>query len=97
MNNKQPQQPMNLNIDPRTLPSMECDECGHGLFEIAFVLKRVSPILSGKPKEQYIPIDMFVCKKCGHLNTALDPFKNIEVAGESDAPKGAEPGSIIAP
>ena len=96
---KQPQlqQPnMNLKVDPRTLPSLSCDECKGEAFEIVYLLKKVSPIISGQPRVQYMPIDMFACKKCGHVNNDLHPFKQIEVAKKDEASGiPTEPGKLI--
>ena len=65
-------------IDIRTLPNVLCDECGHNNFRSITRIKRISPLLSGKSKEEFIPIDLFICDKCGHLNKALNPFANLE-------------------
>ena len=72
------QQPMGPQIDIRTLPNVECEECKSLNFRSIVRLKRVSPLLSGKQKEEFVPIEMFVCDKCGHLNKKLNPFANIE-------------------
>jgi DNA-directed RNA polymerase subunit RPC12/RpoP len=75
MQNQPPQN--QIKIDPRTLPDVVCDACGHNRFQIEFLIKKVSPFLSGRPKEERIPIDVFVCAKCGHLNDSLNPLKQI--------------------
>ncbi len=79
------QQPQNqIKIDPRTLPDLKCDECGHNRFQIEFFIKKVSPLISGRPKEEMIPIDVFVCAKCGHLNDGLNPLKQVVAATNAE-------------
>ncbi len=94
-NSNQPQNKMQVNVDPRTLPSLTYDECKNDRFEVSYVLKKVSPLLSGASKEQYIPIDLFVCKKCGHLNDSLNPFKQIESVSDGDPLTTEDSGKLI--
>lgn len=70
--------PQGLQIDIRTLPDVECEKCQSLNFRSIVRLKRVSPLLSGKSKEEFIPIEMFICDKCGNLNKNLNPFANTE-------------------
>lgn len=65
-------------IDIRTLPNVECEECHSLNFRSIVRLKRISPLISGNSKEEFVPIELFVCDKCGHLNKNLNPFANIE-------------------
>lgn len=60
-----PQQKMNINI--KDLTDVVCERCNHNLFQSFVALKRVSPIVSGLPKTQYIPIQVFACADCGEL------------------------------
>jgi len=75
-------------LDIRTLPNVECEECKCLNFRSIVRLKRISPLLSGKSKEEFVPVEMFVCDKCGHLNKNLNPFANIEeTPAEPELPK----------
>ena len=96
--NLQPLQ-QRLNVDPRTLPTCICNECGHDKFKMVYIMKRVSPLLSGETKNTYFPIEVFVCDKCGNLNDEFNPFKQIETTSEMPSNTGTgtpiEPGKII--
>lgn len=69
---------MNLSID-QTLP-VECEKCGHTYFEEALHIRKASGILTGTGQTTYMPIPVFACKKCGHVNTEFLPkeLKNID-------------------
>ena len=62
-----------LNVDfNQTLP-VTCDECGHTYFEQAIVLRKASGLLTGTGKPSYIPIPVFACRECGHVNAEFQP------------------------
>ena len=44
-----------------------CDKCGSKLFEPAYVLKRVSKLVSPSGRDEVIEIPVFVCAKCGEI------------------------------
>lgn len=64
------QQP-NISIDQTT--PVECDECGHMYFEQALHIRKASGLLTGTGQTSYIPIPVFSCQKCGHINTEFLP------------------------
>lgn len=63
----------NLNIDINQTSPVECESCGHMYFEQALHLRKASGILTGTGQTSYIPIPVFSCKKCGHINTEFLP------------------------
>lgn len=63
----------NINIRLEETESVVCEECGEPFFEHGLVLRKVSGILSGTGQPSYIPIPVFTCKKCGHVNTEFLP------------------------
>ena len=69
---KMEQQPrMNLSID-QTLP-VDCEKCGGVYFEEALHIRKASGILTGTGQTTYMPIPVFACKACGHVNTEFLP------------------------
>jgi hypothetical protein len=55
-----------MKIDISDAPWAEC--CGEPqLFETAFMFKRISPIVSPSGKEEHVPIEIVICKKCGKV------------------------------
>ena len=68
-----------VNVDiNQTLP-VTCDECGHTYFEQALVIRKASGFLTGTGKPTYIPIPVFACKSCGHVNKEFQPKKGKEL------------------
>jgi hypothetical protein len=64
-----------MNIDVAALPNAEC-KCGADTWQQVFVLKKLSSIQSPTGKEMVIPIDLFICAKCG------EPVANQIIKGE---------------
>ena len=50
-----------------------CDECENPTFSEAMMMRRVSRILTGTPKDSYVPVPIFVCVACGHVNDEFLP------------------------
>ena len=61
MNNK-------LNIDLSNVDSVTCEECKGSTFSPTFLIKKISALMSPTGKETLIPLQMFKCDKCGHIN-----------------------------
>ena len=63
----------NLNVDISQTTPVLCEECKGGYFEQALVIRRVSAILTGQGKPGFIPIPIFKCSECGHVNNEFIP------------------------
>jgi hypothetical protein len=55
-----------LNINPKDLPWVGCSE-GVQVYEQVFLFKRLSPIISPTGKEEMVPAEVIICKKCGKV------------------------------
>ena len=67
-----PEQPQ-MNIDfSQTSPEF-CESCKNDTFIPAFKIRKLSALLSPAGKETMIPINVFACNKCGHINDAFLP------------------------
>jgi len=60
-------------IDASDLDDIICDECGGKIFRQASMFKRLSALLSPTGKEQIVPIPVFRCDDCGHINNEFLP------------------------
>ncbi len=58
----------NINIDLNSVDSISCEECDNKTFVPAFVLKNVSALMSPTGKDTIVPIQIFKCSKCNHVN-----------------------------
>ena len=64
MNNPQQQ----INIDLTQVDNITCEKCNGELFSPAFMIKRISALMSPTGKETLAPIQIFKCDVCGHIN-----------------------------
>ena len=69
MNREQP----GLNIDFSQTTGVNCEACKHDIFIPAFKMRKMSALLSPHGKETMIPIQVFACAKCGHINDDFQP------------------------
>ena len=67
MSNIQREQP-GLQIDLSKAETIVCENCGNASFIQAFFLKKVSALVSPTGKEAIVPMQVFSCDKCGHVN-----------------------------
>ncbi len=69
MNNQQPQ----MNIDFSQTTAEVCEECGNDTFVQVYQMRTLSALLSPTGQEAKIPIQVFACAKCGHINKGFLP------------------------
>lgn len=48
--------------------NLECEKCHNKTFKNTFVIKTISGLLMPDGKETLIPIAVFSCDACGHIN-----------------------------
>lgn len=96
MQNLPPNAKQKINIDIRNLPYMECETpgCNSKDFTLMYRIKRVSPILTGAAKEDYVPAQLFVCAKCGAILEKMNPFSMID---EDEQAKPNNSSNLIVP
>ena len=70
MNREQPGLP---NIDFSQTTAEVCDKCGNDTFTQVLKMRKLSALLSPTGQETMIPIQTFVCTKCGHINPGFLP------------------------
>ena len=68
-NNKQPQ----MNVDLSQTTAEVCEKCENDTFQQVYQMRKLSALLSPTGTEAMIPIQMFACAKCGHINPGFLP------------------------
>lgn len=63
----------NVNVDINQTTGVKCEECGGIYFEQALIIRKASGLLTGTGKPGYIPIPIFKCSGCGHVNGEFQP------------------------
>ena len=58
----------NLNINLKEATDITCETCASEYFIPAFSMKKLSVLISPTGQETMIPIQLFRCADCGHVN-----------------------------
>jgi len=66
-----PQKDQNISIDINQTDPIVCDDCGNDTFLEVFYMRKVSAVIAGE--ESIIPIPVFECARCGHINKVFEP------------------------
>jgi uncharacterized Zn finger protein len=67
------EQQLNISLDKTT--GMSCDECSNEIFQEGVMLRKASRFITGTPQDAMIPIQVFTCSKCGHVNNEFLPLQ----------------------
>jgi uncharacterized Zn finger protein len=67
------QEQVNLNITLDKTAAVSCDECSHEVFQEGVMLRKASRFITGTAQDAIIPIQVFSCSKCGHVNEEFLP------------------------
>lgn len=51
---------------------MICENCKNDTFIEVLKIRKLSKLYTGQQKDTLIPIPMFACSKCGHINKDFD-------------------------
>ncbi len=60
-------------LDFSDAESYVCENCGHDHFEVTYLIKKFSALISPTGQEMLTPIQAFSCKECGHINKDFLP------------------------
>ena len=63
-----PEGQQQMNIDMSQTSEMKCDECENLTFKQSIMLRKMSAIVSPNGQETIIPMAVFACDKCNHVN-----------------------------
>lgn len=62
-----------IKINASDLKDVVCENCGGKVFREATMFKKLSALVSPTGKEQIVPIPVFRCDDCGHINKEFLP------------------------
>ena len=71
-------QQMNLNISLDKTKEITCEKCGNNVFQEGVLLRKASRLLTGTAQDALIPIPVFACSKCNHVNDEFLPLQRSE-------------------
>ena len=64
-------------IDMSQTTSIKCEKCENPTFKQTLLIRKVSALVSPNGQEQYVPIAVFACEKCGHVNTEFEKMETV--------------------
>jgi hypothetical protein len=64
----------NINISLDKTTGASCDECNNISFIEGFILRKASRFLTGTTQDAIIPVNVFICSKCAHVNEEFLPI-----------------------
>jgi hypothetical protein len=62
---------LNVSLD-KTVPIV-CEKCENQTFTEAVILRKVSRFLTGQSQDGLVPIPVFACTSCSHVNEDFLP------------------------
>ena len=57
----------------KDLDGVECEKCTNPTFIQVHLLRKISAVLSPNGKGGFLPVPVFQCAACGHINDELMP------------------------
>jgi len=69
----QPQQTIDMS---QTTP-IKCEKCENSTFKQTLLIRKVSALISPDGQEQYVPIAVFACEKCGNVNAEFEKMETV--------------------
>jgi uncharacterized Zn finger protein len=64
---------MNINVNLDQCEDITCESCGNLTFSQVVMFKKISAIYSPTGKASLIPLQVFECSECGHVNEEFIP------------------------
>ena len=64
-------------VDISQTTPVKCDKCKNQTFKQTLLLRKVSALVSPNGQEQYVPVAVFACEKCGHVNAEFEKMETV--------------------
>jgi uncharacterized Zn finger protein len=69
---------MKEQIDFSKTSQICCEACGGSTFKQTLLLRKMSSLVSPNGQETIIPMQVFACEKCGHVNKEFADITGIQ-------------------
>ena len=69
---------MQEQIDFSKTSQIQCEACGGSTFKQTLLLRKMSALVSPSGQETIIPMQVFACEKCGHVNKEFSDVSGIK-------------------
>ena len=68
---------MQETIDFSKTTQIKCEKCEGTTFKQSLLLRKMSALVSPNGQETIIPMQVFACEKCGHVNKEFSDVSNL--------------------
>ena len=69
---------MQETIDFGKTTQIKCESCDNSTFKQTLLLRKMSALVSPNGQETIIPMQVFACEKCGHVNKEFADVGGLE-------------------
>ena len=69
---------MQEQIDISKTSAIKCEKCENQTFKQSLLLRKLSALVSPNGQETLVPVQVFACEKCGHVNTEFSDVDGIQ-------------------
>jgi hypothetical protein len=73
-------QQLNISLDQTT--SIYCENCDNPYFVQQLRIQKIPGLLTGQSHPSYMPVPVFACSKCGHVNSEFETQTKPEISLE---------------
>ena len=64
-------------IDMSQTTSVQCEKCENSTFKQTLLIRKLSALVSPSGQETVIPVAVFACEKCGHVNAEFEKMETV--------------------
>ena len=57
--------------------AINCESCGNSTFKQSLLLRKLSALVSPDGQETIVPVQVFACEKCGHVNSEFSDIGSL--------------------
>ena len=69
---------MQEQIDISKTSAINCESCKNSTFKQSLLLRKLSALVSPNGQETLVPVQVFACEKCGHVNSEFSDISGIQ-------------------
>ena len=69
---------MQEQIDISKTTPVKCEKCENQTFKQTLLIRKLSALMSPNGQETIVPMAVFACEKCGHVNSEFSEISAVQ-------------------
>ena len=69
---------MQEQIDINKTSAIKCESCENQTFKQTLLIRKMSALVSPNGQETIVPMAVFACEKCGHVNSEFSKVSAVQ-------------------